>query len=133
MSHKSADIEQLPYLAFVSLTTLDGERWYMAEYPDLPGCVSDGATPDEALQNLEEARDLYIQSLLDEGIDVPEPYSAFVTTEATDTEIVSGHAPLPRTVLRIDATADPIREAALSGKVGANFARMREPRPSFAT
>lgn len=34
------------------------EGGYTALIPDLPGCVSVGETPEEALRNLEEARAL---------------------------------------------------------------------------
>ena len=37
----------------------DGTRLYLAEAPDLPGCQSHGATPAEALLNLQEAVALY--------------------------------------------------------------------------
>ena len=41
--------------------------------PELPGCNSHGETLEEAVENLEDARVLYIASLLDDGIEVPEP------------------------------------------------------------
>jgi antitoxin HicB len=36
------------------LADCDGDG-YLATIPDLPGCVSDGDTPEEALKNVQEA------------------------------------------------------------------------------
>ncbi|UUX92192.1 type II toxin-antitoxin system HicB family antitoxin [Methanoplanus endosymbiosus] len=33
----------------------DEEGGYIAECPDLPGCITEGDTPDEAIENLNEA------------------------------------------------------------------------------
>jgi predicted RNase H-like HicB family nuclease len=41
--------------------------------PDLPGCVSTGATREEVEQNMQEAIELHIEGLYEEGYSVPEP------------------------------------------------------------
>jgi predicted RNase H-like HicB family nuclease len=46
---------------------------YAAYAPDLPGCVSTGATIDEAKQNMEEAIRGHIDCLKQFGEPVPEP------------------------------------------------------------
>ncbi|MDP2728187.1 MAG: type II toxin-antitoxin system HicB family antitoxin [Dehalococcoidia bacterium] len=51
----------------------DGTLCYRANHPELPGCTSHGDTPEEAIQNLEDARRLYIETLLEKGIDIPLP------------------------------------------------------------
>ena len=51
----------------------DGDVFWLAEIPDLPGCMTDGATPDEALENLEDAKRLWVETLMGDGFDVPEP------------------------------------------------------------
>lgn len=62
------------YPAVVWQTSLgDGTPWFMAEHPALPGCMSDGLTPEEALANLEDARAEYIASLREDGLPVPPP------------------------------------------------------------
>ena len=35
---------------------------YLATVPDLPGCMSDGATPEEALKNVQEAIASWIEA-----------------------------------------------------------------------
>ncbi len=51
----------------------DGTRCFVARHPELPGCMSDGDTPAEAIKNLRDARELYIQSLIEDGMDIPLP------------------------------------------------------------
>jgi antitoxin HicB len=46
---------------------------YLATVPDLPGCMSDGATEVEALDNVEDAIRCWIDDALFEGRKVPEP------------------------------------------------------------
>lgn len=46
---------------------------YSAYVPDLPGCVTTGATLEETERNMREAIELYIETLREEGKPVPEP------------------------------------------------------------
>ena len=46
---------------------------YIVEVPDLPGCVADGDTIEEAFKNLSEAMEAWIESRLSAGESVPEP------------------------------------------------------------
>jgi predicted RNase H-like HicB family nuclease len=41
----------------------DEDRIYVAECPSLPGCVSQGATSEEALSNIKDAMAGYLESL----------------------------------------------------------------------
>jgi predicted RNase H-like HicB family nuclease len=45
---------------------------FVAECPSLPGCVSQGKTKTEALDNIREAMDLYTEVLVENGKPVPE-------------------------------------------------------------
>jgi predicted RNase H-like HicB family nuclease len=51
----------------------DEEIMYLAENPDLDGCMAQGASQVEAIQNLTDARIDYIDFLLEHGLPVPEP------------------------------------------------------------
>jgi predicted RNase H-like HicB family nuclease len=53
--------------------TTDGAVTYLARHPELSGCMSHGSTPGEALQNLAEARELYLRDLDDRGLAAPPP------------------------------------------------------------
>jgi predicted RNase H-like HicB family nuclease len=47
------------------------ESGYVATVPVLPGCVSQGRTKREALQNIREAISVYVEALLEDGLPVP--------------------------------------------------------------
>ena len=46
---------------------------YFAEVLELPGCFSQGDTPEEAVKNLEEAMVGWVSAALDAGQAIPEP------------------------------------------------------------
>lgn len=77
MNHEQLDrAEQLAsrnYNTVVERDTLtDGSPVYLASNPELPGCMSQGATSEEAVKNLRNARVDYIYMLLEDGLPVPE-------------------------------------------------------------
>ena len=47
------------------------EGGYIVEVPSLPGCYSQGETVDEALDNIREAIELYIEVLEEDGQEIP--------------------------------------------------------------
>ena len=50
-----------------------GENGYwVAECPSLPGCISQGKTKEEAVANIREAIEAYIEALEEDGLAVPE-------------------------------------------------------------
>jgi len=51
----------------------DEDGAYVAEVPSLPGCITQGATRDEALSNVREAIGAYLASLEEHGEPVPPP------------------------------------------------------------
>lgn len=50
----------------------DEDGVFIATVPQLPGCVSDGKTKRAALKNVKEAITAYLETLKDEGWDLPE-------------------------------------------------------------
>ncbi|MCZ7541370.1 MAG: type II toxin-antitoxin system HicB family antitoxin [Anaerolineae bacterium] len=50
------------------------DDYWVVEAPSLPGCVSQGKTRQEALENIREAIALYIEELRANGEDVPGDY-----------------------------------------------------------
>lgn len=60
------------------------ESGYVATVPALPGCVSQGRTRPQALRNVKEATEVYIEALLEDGLPVPtQTDSAFVDIEVS--------------------------------------------------
>ena len=49
------------------------DQAYIAEVPELPGCVADGATYREALANAEVVIGQWIETALELGRTIPEP------------------------------------------------------------
>jgi len=50
-----------------------GEDGYIvAECPSLPGCISQGKTRTDAIENIKKAISLYIKTLIEDGERVPE-------------------------------------------------------------
>jgi antitoxin HicB len=46
---------------------------FVATVPDLPGCMSDGETPEEAVSNVQDAIVTWIEAARDMGHAVPKP------------------------------------------------------------
>jgi antitoxin HicB len=59
--------------AYTVLLRRDNDGDYVARIPELPGCSAHGKTTSEALENLEEAKALWIQDCLENGEEVPLP------------------------------------------------------------
>jgi predicted RNase H-like HicB family nuclease len=51
------------------------EGGYAVEIEDLPGCYSQGETVEEAMQMIEEARQLWMESMYEDGNEIPLPSS----------------------------------------------------------
>ncbi len=47
------------------------DGFWVAECPSLPGCISQGKTKEDALINIKEAIDLYIESLTEDNLPIP--------------------------------------------------------------
>lgn len=64
----------LSYLVQLSHQSDDGDEYWLAEILQLPGCMSDGSNPNEALRNLEDAKRLWIETHIEDGYEMPEPH-----------------------------------------------------------
>jgi predicted RNase H-like HicB family nuclease len=49
------------------------DQAFIAEVPELPGCVAHGPTPSEALTRCHEAIDLWLTTAKEFGRQIPEP------------------------------------------------------------
>jgi predicted RNase H-like HicB family nuclease len=58
-------------MKFRILVTADEDGVFVATVPSLPGCVSQGATRAEALTNVREAIEGYVESLRVRGEPIP--------------------------------------------------------------
>jgi len=55
---------------------------FLALVPDLPGCMSDGESPEEAVANVQDAIDTWIEAANDRGHAVPVPSRHLVVDAA---------------------------------------------------
>ncbi len=60
------------------------KRNYSAYSPDLPGCVATGRTPQETKRRMQEAIQMHIRGLVEDGLPIPKPQaiSDYVTVAA---------------------------------------------------
>ncbi|MBI5476554.1 MAG: type II toxin-antitoxin system HicB family antitoxin [Ignavibacteriales bacterium] len=55
------------------------DGFWIAECPSLPGCISQGKTKEDALTNIREAIEGYVEALKEDNLPVPEEhFGAFV-------------------------------------------------------
>ena len=47
------------------------DGYWVVECPSLPGCISQGKTKEEAVQNIREAIEGYVLALQDDGLPIP--------------------------------------------------------------
>jgi predicted RNase H-like HicB family nuclease len=60
----------------------DEDGVFVAEVPSLPGCISQGETREQAIENIREAIALYLESLAAHDEPVPPP----ITEELVEVE-----------------------------------------------
>ena len=48
------------------------DGYWVAECPSLPGCISQGKTKEEAIENIKEAIRGYINALREDNLPIPE-------------------------------------------------------------
>ncbi len=78
LNQKNKQIEKPPLEYYLNLqypVTLypDPEEGYVAQIKDLPGCLTQGETLDETIANINEARELWIETAYESGDDIPLP------------------------------------------------------------
>lgn len=61
----------------------NGKTIYMAKNLELKGCMAQGATIEDAIKNLDDARVDYIYDSLEDGVIIPDPASLAVQTAFT--------------------------------------------------
>ena len=64
---------RLEYSVIVEPLSDEDGRGFAVAVPDLPGCMSDGATPEEAIANVADTITAWIASARDMGRPMPHP------------------------------------------------------------
>lgn len=76
--HKEIDIEAKKYEKIEYPIKLykeyeENDAYWVAEHPDLPGCMTHGNTKEEAIVNLDDAKISWIYTALSREMSIPDP------------------------------------------------------------
>ena len=66
-------MRRLEYSILISPLSAEDGGGFVATVPDLPGCMSDGETPEEAVHNVMDAIEEWIDACRSLGRAVPQP------------------------------------------------------------
>ena len=58
---------------YFGLLRKEGDSAYGVDFPDFPGCVSAGDSPEETMRMAEEALNFHIRGMLEDGDAIPTP------------------------------------------------------------
>ena len=72
---------KLEYPVLIEPLSAEDGGGFVATVPDLPGCMSDGETPEEALANVKDAVEAWIEEAQTLGRAVPAPSRRHVAAE----------------------------------------------------
>lgn len=64
---------RLTYPIVIELLPPEEGGGFLALVPDLPGCMSDGTSPEEAVANVQDAIESWIEAAKDLGHAIPVP------------------------------------------------------------
>jgi antitoxin HicB len=111
--------EQFFYPIIVVELPEDDGGGYLGYLPDLPGCMSDGPTPEEAFANARQAEKEWIEDAREQGRDVPKPGSCAATAQQTRERFVKTIQEQRATIEEMDKDLAGMREAleAMSEKI----------------
>jgi antitoxin HicB len=109
---------ELPYRVTLTEDTDDeGRTGWVAEIEDLPGCISQGETPDEAIESLQDAKAGWISVMLEDGKPIPEPRDPKYSGRVLLRMPVTLHAELARGADREGISLNAFMTNALAGAV----------------
>ncbi len=68
---------------YIAVIHKDARSDYGVSFPDLPGCVSAGATLDDARAMAAEALEFHVEGMVEDGEPLPEPSSLEAVMQET--------------------------------------------------
>lgn len=101
------------HLHYVAVVHKQPRSDYGVSFPDFPGCITAGKTLDEAREMAQEALELHIEGMLEDGKKLPKATSMeTVVQRATHRSSIRAYFVVstenhPKQVVRINATLDP--------------------------
>jgi antitoxin HicB len=76
-----ASVSKLSHAVLIEPLSLEEGGGFVAVAPDLPGCMGDGETPEEALRNIQDAIAEWIDEAQALSRPVPPPSRRFAAAE----------------------------------------------------
>ncbi len=90
LEKKASRLSKEPYsIGYGIDETVDGQKVYLLNHPELQGCMAQGITIEEALKELQEVRYEYLLSLLEDGLPIPRPMRTTTETMGGISESLS--------------------------------------------
>ena len=80
-------MSKLGYPCSITILSAEEGGGYLIEFPDLPGCISDGETISEAMANGEDAISCWIETAKQYGDEIPQPRSSVDSPELFETGV----------------------------------------------
>ena len=80
-------MEKLMYPFMTRVLLPEEGGGYLIEFPDLPGCMSDGETLQEAIENGQDALQCWIEAAAEDGQEIPEPGSSPTWVQQVPTDV----------------------------------------------
>lgn len=74
-------MSKLDYPVLIEPLTAEDGGGFLATVPDLPGCMSDGESPEEALTNVRDAIAAWMEEARALGRPIPQPSRRHVAAE----------------------------------------------------
>jgi antitoxin HicB len=117
---EAEDYLALPYaIELVQDTYGADQRGWVAEIEELPGCISQGVTPEEAIASVRDAMLGWISVALDDGRDIPQPRALNTYSGKFIVRVPSSlHADLVRTAAREGVSLNQFVATTLARYIG---------------
>ena len=80
-------MEKLMYPFMTRVLLPEEGGGYLIEFPDLPGCMSDGETLEEAIEHGKDALQCWIEAAAEDGQEIPEPGSSPTWVQQVPTDV----------------------------------------------
>lgn len=120
--------EKFPRFEIRPLTEVEGGG-YLIEFPDFPGCIADGETPQEAIERGKDALISYTDSLKELGRPVPEAGTDAFSGQFRQRVPRSLHAALARRADREGVSLNTLVTALLAEGLGRRDAHKEKRSP----
>jgi len=95
----------------------DDDGAVLASHPDLPGCMAEADTTEDAVRQLKESRRMWIATRLEDGLDIPEPMGEAFSGKTVVRMSRSLHGSLARLAAEQRVSLNALMVEALSAHV----------------